>query len=345
MIRCIVLDIGETLVRDDRYWASWADWFDVPRHTVSALVGAVVAQGRDNADALRLIKPGIDLAAEYAAREAAGRGEHLDETDLYDDVRPALSALRALGVRVVIAGNQTTKAAELLRALGLPADLIATSGQWGCAKPDPEFFRRVGDAAGAPPWETVYVGDHPANDTLPAATAGFRSAHLRRGPWGHLWADDIAVTAAADWIVDSLHELVDITIEENGEQQNACRHGHGTGTVYAMVRSVERGARQPSDTVPAAAPPTGLQPDSRHACNPKEISMSDAHHQVLAGVIKAVGGTWDAQRAMTAFRDAGIPAANDVARAKQARGALRRLHRDGVLVRIRQRPVEYRLAE
>lgn len=92
MIETIVLDVGETVTRDDRYWGSWADWLGVPRHTLSALVGAVVAQGRDNADAVRIARPGIDLAAAAQAREAVGRGEYLDETDLYDDVRPALAA-------------------------------------------------------------------------------------------------------------------------------------------------------------------------------------------------------------------------------------------------------------
>jgi HAD superfamily hydrolase (TIGR01662 family) len=203
----VIFDVGETIVRDDRYWASWADWLCVPRHTLSALVGAVVAQGRDNADALRLIRPGIDVAAEYQAREAAGRGEHLDDSDLYDDVRPALAELHRLGVRVVIAGNQTTRAGELLRALNLPADVIATSGGWGVAKPRPEFFQRAIEAGQASPGETLYVGDHPANDTIPAAAAGLRTAHLRRGPWGHLWARDPDVIAAADWRIDSLMEL------------------------------------------------------------------------------------------------------------------------------------------
>nr|WP_202449401.1 HAD family hydrolase [Streptomyces sp. SID2999] len=205
----VVFDVGETLVRDDRYWASWADWLGVPRHTVSALVGAVVAQGRDNADALRLLRPGIDPAAEYAAREAAGLGEHLDETDLYDDVRPALTALRQAGLRVVIAGNQTARVGELLRDLDLPAHIVATSGDWGVAKPRPEFFRRVLEVAQSPAERTLYVGDHPANDIGPAAAAGLRTAHLRRGPWGHLWADQDAA-AAADWRIDSLMDLLDV---------------------------------------------------------------------------------------------------------------------------------------
>ncbi|CQR65230.1 HAD family hydrolase [Streptomyces leeuwenhoekii] len=213
MIETVVLDVGETITRDDRYWASWADWLAVPRHTLSALVGAVVAQGRDNADALRLARPGIDLAAEYHAREAAGRGEDLDETDLYDDVRPALSELRRLGVRVVIAGNQTPRVGELLRDLDLPADLIVTSGEWGVAKPHPTFFDRVLEVAQAAPVATVYVGDHPANDLYPAKAAGLRTAHLRRGPWGHLWADSPDVVEAADWRIDRLTDLVALLAE------------------------------------------------------------------------------------------------------------------------------------
>lgn len=210
MIETIVLDVGETITRDDRYWRSWADWLGIPPHTLSALVGAVVAQGRDNADAVRLARPGVDLAAEYRAREAAGRGEFLDETDLYDDVLPALSALRRLGIKVIIAGNQTSLAGELLRGLNLPADLIATSGEWGVAKPAPAFFERVLEVSEAAPHETLYVGDHPANDLYPAKAIGLRTAHIRRGPWGHLWADDPAVVAAADWRIDSLAELTTI---------------------------------------------------------------------------------------------------------------------------------------
>ncbi|MFC3983064.1 hypothetical protein [Streptosporangium jomthongense] len=131
MIRVVVFDIGETLVRDDRYWASWADWLGVSRHTLSALVGAVTAMGLDNAEAIRLLRPGADLHAERRAREEAGRGEFLDESDLYPDVRPGFRALREAGVRVCVAGNQTVRAGDLVRGLGLPADEIGVSEEWG----------------------------------------------------------------------------------------------------------------------------------------------------------------------------------------------------------------------
>jgi FMN hydrolase / 5-amino-6-(5-phospho-D-ribitylamino)uracil phosphatase len=170
----------------------------------------VVAQGHDNAEALRLIRPDIDIAAERAAVEAAGVGEDLDESGLYPDVRPALAALREAGIRVVVAGNQTARAGVLLRDLKLPIDEIATSGEWGIAKPDPRFFARVLELAGTAPSETVYVGDHPANDAQPAKAAGLRAAHLRRGPWGHLWSGTVDA-AAADWQIDSLHDLVRLT--------------------------------------------------------------------------------------------------------------------------------------
>ncbi|MFI8853414.1 HAD family hydrolase [Streptomyces sp. 891-h] len=205
MITSIVFDVGETLARDDRYWGRWADWLDVPRHTLSALVGAVVAQGRDNADAIRVLRPDMDLIAERAAMEAAGLGEILDDSDLYDDVRPGLAALRSAGYRVHIAGNQTARVGELLRSLDLPADTISTSGEWGCAKPEAAFFERVLATAGSEPAATLYVGDHPKNDVAPAARAGLRTCLLRRGPWGHLWAG--TADPAPDFRIDSILDL------------------------------------------------------------------------------------------------------------------------------------------
>ncbi|MFB7617841.1 HAD family hydrolase [Kitasatospora sp. NPDC056181] len=205
MLRSVVFDIGETLTSDTRYWGDWARWLGVPTHTLSALVGAVLAEGRDNADAIRIVRPGVDVGAEWRARQAAGQGDHLDETDLYPDVRPALSRLRAAGLWVGIAGNQNAAVSGLLRGLDLPADGIATSAEWGASKPSSAFFDRVIEWAPGEPHEIVYVGDHPANDVAPAKASGLRAAHLRRGPIG------LTTTAPdADWTVNSLAELAEL---------------------------------------------------------------------------------------------------------------------------------------
>lgn len=210
MIRSVVFDVGETLLDDTREFAAWADWIGVPRHTFSAVLGAVTAQGRNNADTFTYFTPDFNLNTERARREAAGHGEQINDTDLYPDVRPALTRLRAHGIWVGIAGNQTTRAAHLLRTLDLPADAIATSGEWGVAKPDPAFFDHVAAFAPGDRDQIMYVGDHRDNDVIPAHKAGYRTALIRRGPWGHLWADDPAVRDTADHVIDSLNELADL---------------------------------------------------------------------------------------------------------------------------------------
>lgn len=206
-VRAVVFDVGETLLDDTREFAAWADWIGVPRHTFSAVLGAVTAAGRDNAEAFQYFQPGFDLTVERQRREQAGAGERYGEEDLYPDVRPALSALRSMRLWVGIAGNQTARAGQILRSLNLPADLVATSADWNVAKPDPQFFARVIDSAPAAPAEIVYVGDHRDHDIGPAKAAGMRTAFIRRGPWGYLWADDPKVRRLADWNINSLTEL------------------------------------------------------------------------------------------------------------------------------------------
>ena len=206
-IRAIVFDIGETLLDDSRESGAWADWLGVPRHTFSAVLGAVTAAGRDNAETFQYFRPGFDVTAERRLREDAGHGERYSEGDLYPDARPALSQLRQMGLWVGIAGNQTARAAQILRDLNLPADFVATSGEWGVAKPDPAFFARVIDVAPGRPHEIVYVGDHRDNDVGPAKAAGLLTAFIRRGPWGYLWADDPQTRKLADWRIRSLLEL------------------------------------------------------------------------------------------------------------------------------------------
>jgi N-acetyl-D-muramate 6-phosphate phosphatase len=216
VVRSVVFDVGETLLDDSREWSAWADWVGVPRHTFSAVLGAVTAAGRDNAETFRYFRLGFDVADERRRREDAGRGEVISEEDLYPDVRPCLTALWERGYWTGIAANQTARAAGLLRALELPVDEIATSGEWGVAKPNPEFFKRVIGMAPGQPDEILYVGDHRDNDLLPAKAAGLRTALIRRGPWGYLWADDPIVQREADWVIDSLTDLPALLASEEG---------------------------------------------------------------------------------------------------------------------------------
>ncbi len=131
MIRAVVFDVGECLVNETREYGTWADWLGVPRHTFSAVFGAVIAQGLDYRETFQVFRPGFDLTVERRRREAAGHPEWFGEDDLYSDVRPALKELREGGYWLGLAGNQTVNAGKILRGLDLPVDMVATSDDWG----------------------------------------------------------------------------------------------------------------------------------------------------------------------------------------------------------------------
>jgi HAD superfamily hydrolase (TIGR01549 family) len=214
-IKAVVFDVGECLVDETREYGTWADWLGVPRHTFVAQFGAVIAQGRDYRETFQVFRPGFDLYEERERRAQAGQPEHFGEEDLYSDVRPAFAQLRADGLWLAIAGNQTVRAGGILRELFTgDVDLIGTSDDWGASKPDPAFFERVAEATPAAPGEILYVGDRLDNDVLPAARAGMRTALIRRGPWGWIQQHDPAV-AEATFRIDSLSELPELIAKFN----------------------------------------------------------------------------------------------------------------------------------
>jgi HAD superfamily hydrolase (TIGR01549 family) len=214
-IRAVVFDVGECLVDETREYGTWADWLGVPRHTFVAQFGAVIAQGRDYRETFQVFRPGFDLYEEREKRAAAGRPEHFGEEDLYPDVRPAFAQLRADGLWLAIAGNQTVRAGGILRELfTADVDLIGTSDDWGASKPDPLFFERVAEVTPAEPGEILYVGDRLDNDVLPAARAGMQTALIRRGPWGWIQQHDPAADQAT-FRIDSLAELPELIAKIN----------------------------------------------------------------------------------------------------------------------------------
>ncbi len=207
MIGAVVFDVGECLVNETREYGTWADWLGVPRHTFSAVFGAVIARGLDYRETFQVFQPGFDLDKARQQRADEGKPEWFGEDDLYPDVRPALARLRADGLWVGIAGNQTARAGGLLRGLDLPADMIATSDDWGVSKPDPGFFRRMLEEAPGGPDGILYVGDRLDNDIRPAAALGLRTALIRRGPWAVIQQDDPDADRVPTMRIDSLAEL------------------------------------------------------------------------------------------------------------------------------------------
>jgi HAD superfamily hydrolase (TIGR01549 family) len=200
--RWVCLDIGETLIDETRVWSVWADVLGVPRLTFMAAFGAVVARGGEHSGVFGLL--GVpDWHARMPEVRAAYGGFRRD--DLYPDVLPALDALRAMGYRVAIIGNQPAERTAELRALGVTGEVMAMSDELGVAKPAPAFFRRALELMGSPdPSDVAYVGDRPDNDVRPAHATGMRAVWLRRGPWGVI---ELQPPPEAALVVGSLAEL------------------------------------------------------------------------------------------------------------------------------------------
>jgi HAD superfamily hydrolase (TIGR01662 family) len=205
-VRAVFFDVGETIVDETREYGTWADWLGIPRHTFSAVFGAVIARGLDYRQAFQVFRPGFDLAVERERRAEAGQPEAFSEENLYVDARPSLADLQKQGVLVGLAGNQTARAEAILRSLDLPVDIIGTSDGWGVEKPSTAFFDRVVLEAGCAAGEVLYVGDRLDNDIRPAQAVGIATAVVRRGPWGFI-LDDAEIAGRCLFQINSLAEL------------------------------------------------------------------------------------------------------------------------------------------
>jgi len=196
-VTAVFFDIGETLVDETEPWSRWADWIGVPRLTLFAALGAEVARPAPRTGLhprrpllhrlVQLVRPDIDFEAFLAEHGRNEAGFTVD--DIYPDALPTLLAVRELGYRVGIAGNQPPLADGVIRASGLPFEWLLISALERVHKPDPAFFARITEVSGLPASSIAYVGDRVDNDVIPAHQAGMHAVHVRRGPWGVLQAD------------------------------------------------------------------------------------------------------------------------------------------------------------
>ncbi|MHA3702446.1 HAD family hydrolase [Jatrophihabitans sp. YIM 134969] len=207
VVRAVVFDIGETLVDKSREYAGWARALGTTPHTFSAVFGAtVVAGGGVEATMRRFDAGGL---GSYRDLVAGGVIPPPGEQDLFPGVRDLLTALRSAGLRVGVAGNQPPGYGDLLRRLDLPADVVATSEDWGVRKPEPGFFARAVTevlGTGADPASVVYVGDQLDADVAGATRAGLRAVRVLQGPWGRLLRDPF-IEATALAVVDHVADV------------------------------------------------------------------------------------------------------------------------------------------
>ncbi|MBN1656926.1 MAG: HAD-IA family hydrolase [Anaerolineae bacterium] len=102
---------------------------------------------------------------------------------LYDDVVPALEALRRLNLGMGVLSNFGTHLRTVLARFGLTSyfDFVVVSAEEGMAKPDARIFERVVAEAGRPVERILYVGDHVGDDVEGARGAGMDAVLIDRG--------------------------------------------------------------------------------------------------------------------------------------------------------------------
>ena len=208
-MRAVVFDVGETLINEARLWQGWARYLGISYETFAAALDDAIADGAHHRTVFERLRPGLDIEAARRERVAAGETKDFDQRDLYPDALPCLKDLRGRGLRVGIAGNQPVTAEAALRQLDFEADFVASSAGWGVAKPSPDFFTKVVEAAGMPAEHIAYVGDRLDNDVLPARAAGMFAIFIERGPWGRAHANHPDIVKAHA-IVQSLTEVPDV---------------------------------------------------------------------------------------------------------------------------------------
>lgn len=143
---------------------------------------------------------GSDPAALEAAVEMTRAWDVHANFDLYDDVQPVLTRLRAAGLRLGLVSNSGRDLDEFLAHHALPVDAALTSGAHGRTKPHGSIFRAVLERLGVEPDEAAMVGDSLEDDIEGARAIGMQAFLLDRDArhpgWENRLPDLYALPAA-----------------------------------------------------------------------------------------------------------------------------------------------------
>jgi HAD superfamily hydrolase (TIGR01549 family) len=241
-IRCILLDWGGTLCRNDRERDSILHGIEGIAHvlgvedesarlSVSAALGTVMQQAQRAADAdpehreidvprvlqnwgeqmgfTRRKQWDLPRMVELLWQHWQGGAVHLGKPV------PVLEELRRRGYQLGLISNVVAPPAVChaeLQRLGLASllDSFTFSSEVGVRKPHPAIFRRAMDRAcsggGLEPRQMAYVGDSPRWDVGGAKAAGMRAVLLRSRVAD--WPESDYETYKPDAIIDRLDELL-----------------------------------------------------------------------------------------------------------------------------------------
>ncbi|MFI6350251.1 HAD family hydrolase [Streptomyces sp. NPDC050560] len=186
-VRAICFDLGGTLVLPDA---------EPTTGQVARVLGMSLAEARrvmELGAKRRRVRP-ADLAESLAAR--FGRASHVgaltlvlerarrraSEPELFEDVRPALTALRQRGFALFALSNSLGSSipAEPPTVFGELLDEVVYSADTGSVKPEPEAFAAVERLSGLVAHQLLLVGDSRRADVAGAAAVGWHTAWLDR---------------------------------------------------------------------------------------------------------------------------------------------------------------------
>ena len=158
----------------------------------------------------------------------------------YPDVRPALTALRARGIKLAVVSNTPVDCTPLCDRLGLTelVDFIVSSCLVGCEKPCRRIFEFALEQAGVAPAEALHVGDQPLSDVIGALRVGMGALLIDR--------DDLRPNV---WRCPRLRSLVEV-------ERYLDKPGHAT----ALPRPRLVGARPVIGPVDLRPEPAALVP-------------------------------------------------------------------------------------
>lgn len=125
---------------------------------------------------------GVNATPEFAAK-VMGLVRTLERRIvLFEDTMPALSALRARGLKVGLVSNLDMPLDRFCPEVNLDPhlDFVVISHEVGIEKPHPGIFEMALERAGAPPSQAIMVGDQYHSDVLGALAAGIQPLWLDR---------------------------------------------------------------------------------------------------------------------------------------------------------------------